>query len=419
MVSEPILYRERLVERSLDELFSQLAALIVVGPRAVGKTTTLGRRAATIVRLDRPQQAAVFDADPDVALAGLPEPVLVDEWQMVPSVLGALKRAVDADPRPGRFLVTGSVRAERERQAWPGTGRLVRVEMHPMTVREQQGRIEGPTVFDRLIEGADLSVPATSPDLRGYVELALRSGFPDPALRLDPQARRAWLEGYIDDLLTHDLEQLESSATRRRDTQRLRRYFVAFALNSAGVADHRTIYDAAEVSRVTATVYEDLLERLLLVQLIPAWTSNRLKRLVLRPKRYLVDAALLAAALGLDEDGVMRDGDVLGRLLETFVLSQLRAELQLSAARPRLYHLRTAQGRHEIDLVAEIGGQRLIALEVKATAAPNARRDAKHLAWLRDELGDRFVRGIVFHTGPRVFVLDDRIVAAPISALWA
>lgn len=419
MVSDPdVGYRRRLVEQLLDELVSQLAAIIVVGPRAVGKTTTLSRRVTTAVCLDRPAEAAVFEADPDAALSGLPEPVLVDEWQVVPDVLGAVRRSVDADPRPGRFFVTGSVRGEVEREAWPGTGRLVRVAMHPMTVREQHGRIDGPALFDRIVEGVELGVPAATPDLRGYLELALRSGFPDPALRLDPQARRTWLESYVDDLLTHDVAQLESQATRRRDTRRLRRYFEALALNSAGVVDHRTIYDAAGVTRVTAVAYEELLSRLLLVEAIPAWTSNRLKRLVLRPKRYVVDAALMATALGVDEDRAMRDGNLLGRVLETFVVSQLRAELQLSATRPRLYHLRTAEGRHEIDLVAEIGGRGLIAIEIKATAAPRARRDASHLVWLRDELGDRFVRGIVLHTGPRVFDLSDRIVAAPISVLW-
>lgn len=410
-------YRARLVDGLLDELLVQLPAISVIGPRAAGKSTTIGRRAATVIRLDVAAQAIAFEADPDAALRGLQEPVLLDEWQAVPGVLGAVRRAVEADPRPARFFVTGSVHAELEHQVWPATGRIVRLSMYPMTVREQIGATSGATFLDKLAAGDELRVPGDTPDLRGYVELALRSGYPTPALDLDGRPRRAWLDSYLQDLLTHDVAQLEEQVTRRRDPQRLRRYFEAYALNSAGIADHKTIFDAAGINQVTALAYEHLLTDLLIVEQMPAWTSNRLKRLAQKPKRYLVDPALIAVALRIDEEGVLRDGDVLGRVLDTFVVAQLRPELPLSAASPRLHHLRTREGRHEIDLVAELPGQRLLGIEIKATAAPTL-ADAKHLLWLCDEIGDRFAGGVVLHTGPHLYTLTDGIVAAPISVLW-
>lgn len=411
-------YRPRLVDALLDELLAELPALMVVGPRAAGKTTTISRRAATVIRLDREAEAAAFAADPDAALRGLAEPVLLDEWQSVPGVLGAVRRAVDADARPGRFVLTGSVRAELETAVWPGTGRLVRLQLYPMTLREQLGRLGGPTFFDRVAAGEELHLTGDVPDLRGYVDLAVASGFPQAALRLTGRGRRAWLESYVDDLLTHDVEQFEEPVTKRRDAQRLRRYFEAYALSSAGVADHKTVYDAAQVNKATGMAYEQLLTDLFVVEQTPAWASNRLKRLVRQPKRYVIEPALVAAALRLDANGIVLDGELLGRMLDTFVAAQLRPERALSSTGPRLYHLRTEQGRHELDLVAELGGQKLIGIEVKATAAPSARDDAKHLVWLREELGDRFVAGIIFHTGPRTFELSERIVAAPISVLW-
>lgn len=343
--------------------------------------------------------------------------MLLDEWQAVPEVLGAVKRAIDAEPRPGRFLLTGSVRATLEGNLWPATGRVVGLAMFPMSIREQLGRIAGRTFLDRLAEGEEPAPPDDPPDLRGYVELALRSGFPEAALRLTGPARQAWLESYLADLLTHDIAQLEESRTRRRDPRRLRRYLEAYALSSAGTADRRTLYEAAGVNRATADTYEDLLEGLLVAERVPAWTSNRLKRLVKQPKRYLIDAALVAAALGVDEAGTMRDGNLLGRVLETFVVAQLRAELATSSTGPRLFHLRTAGGRHEVDLVAELAGGRLIAIEVKAGAAVR-REDARHLAWLRDEVGERFLAGVVLHTGSRAYGLGERILAAPICCLW-
>src|SRR5438034_5945209 len=105
-------YRPRLVDPLLDDLVEELPALLVVGPRAAGKTTTIARRARTVIALNAEAQAAAFVADPDAALRGLEEPVLLDEWQEVPTVFGAVRRAVDADPRPNRFFLTGSVRAE-------------------------------------------------------------------------------------------------------------------------------------------------------------------------------------------------------------------------------------------------------------------------------------------------------------------
>jgi predicted AAA+ superfamily ATPase len=410
-------YRTRLLDPLLDELLAQLPAVLVVGPRTAGKTTTLMRRANTTVRLDRKPSAVAFEADPDAALRGLEEPVLLDEWQHVPGVLGAIRRAVEADPRPGRFFVTGSVRAELEHQVWPATGRLVRVAMYPMTVAEQLGSVRRP-FFDRIADGQELSAPAECPDLRGYVELALRSGFPDAALRLSGVARTAWLESYVGDLLSHDIEQVEQTSTRRRDPQRLRRFLEAYALNSAGVADQKTLSEAAQVSRVTATAYEELLAALLIAERIPAWSSNRLKRLVRRPKRYLIDPALIATALSFDEQAVMADGDVLGRVLDTFVAAQLRPELAVCRSRPRLYHLRTEEGRHEIDLLAELDGRQVVAVEVKASAAPSA-YDARHIAWLAQRIGDRFLAGVVLHTGEHVYRLDARIVAAPIAVLWS
>lgn len=408
-------YIPRLADERLDRLFAELPALMVTGPRASGKTTTARRHAAAVVRLDRPAEATAFASDPDAALRAQPEPVLLDEWQAVPGVLGAVKRAVDDDPRPGRFLLTGSVRGDVDAETWPGTGRVVRLTLYGLTVRETLGRPAGPTFLEKLTT-ADLDafeLPAEVPDLAGYVELALRGGYPEPVLRLSGEARRAWLHGYLEQLLTRDAAALDGP----RDPARLRRYFHALALDTAGLAEHKTLYDAAGINRKTALAYDQLLTNLFVLDAVPAWTTNRLTRLVRASKRYLIDPSLAAAALGLDLLGVMRDGDVLGRLLDTFVAAQLRPELDLAPAAPSLHHLRDEGRRHEIDLVAEVAAGDVIALEIKATAAPTP-ADARHLEWLRDRLGDRFRAGAVLHTGPRPFRLGDRIFALPICSLW-
>src|SRR5579864_1414194 len=145
-------YVDRLADQVLPRMMAALPAVLVVGVRSTGKTTTARRYAKSVVRLDRPAEAAAFVADPDAALRSQPEPVLLDEWQSVPGVLGAVKRSVDDDPRPGRFLLTGSLRADLDAETWPGTGRVVRIPMYGLTKRELDGYNAGPAFIDRLAE---------------------------------------------------------------------------------------------------------------------------------------------------------------------------------------------------------------------------------------------------------------------------
>lgn len=412
-LGRPPAYLPRLLDPRLAELFGQLPAVLLVGPRATGKTTTAAQHARTVVRLDREAEAASFRADPDAALRAQPEPVLLDEWQSVGAVLGAVKRAVDADPRPGRFLLTGSVRADLEGQTWPGTGRLVRLRMYGITVRET---VQSATALfiDRLTR-ADIdlfAVPMAAPDLPAYIDLALRSGFPEPLLRLSGLARQAWLDGYLEQVLTRDAPEIGAV----RDPARLRRYVEALALSTAGTPADTTLFSAAGVDHRTAANYERLLTNLFILDSLPAWQSRRLARLIKSAKRYLVDPALVSSALRLDAAAILRDGDLLGRMLDSFVMAQLRPEVEVSDLRPRVYHLREKNGRREIDIIGEVGAG-VVGIEVKATAGPRA-ADAEHLVFLRERLGAKFLAGAVLHTGVRPFVLSDRIFALPVCTLW-
>lgn len=389
--------------------------MLVVGPRASGKTTTARRHARTVVRLDRPAEAAVVASDPDAALAGFDEPVLIDEWQVVPEVLGAVKRAVDDDPHPGRFLLTGSVRAELSSSGWPATGRVIRLPLWGLCQREIVGRVEDDSPLDVLFDGRaeTLAPPAEELNLRGYVDLALRGGFPEVALQQREPLRRRWLGSYIDQVVQRDA----ALAGESRDPQRLRRYLRALAANSGGVVEHKTLYDAAGINRLTAVAYDGLLEALFVTEQVPAWTTNRLARVTRTAKRYLVEPALLGPLAGMDARSVLRDADQLGRLIDTFVVSQLRAELSVAGLDITIHHLRQQHGRREIDVVLEAADGRVVALEIKATAAPTAEM-ARHLIWLRDELGDDLVAGVLLHTGPRPFRIEDRIHALPVGSLW-
>jgi len=412
-----ILRVARYVQRSADQVLSEMvadhAAVMIVGPRATGKTTTTRRLAASAVALANDRERSAFAADIEAALTSRPEPILVDEWQEVPASLGHIKTLVDAEPRPGRFLITGSVRGDVDARTWPGTGRVIRLETYGLTEREIEERTAEPSWLDGVLHGA-VARPSSELRLVDYVERALRSGFPEPALALDETARTRWLTSYVDQLVTRDAERVDGG----RDPARLRRFLASYALNSAGTADDTTVFAAAGIAKNTARAYQRLLENLLVVDEVPAWTSNRLKRMTLAPKRYLVDPGLFVGALGIDRNEVLSDGDLLGRVVETFVVAQLRAELALRTLRPRLHHLRTAEGRHEVDIIIEVGARRLVAIEVKATSTPDS-GDATHHRWLTRELGDSVIAAVLLHRGPVSFEMDGGVIASPIAALWA
>jgi len=408
-----------MVDGYLAELCSEFPAVMVTGPRASGKTTTAAQRVGQIVRLDQPGIAAAYRADPDAALRRATRPILLDEWQEVPEVLAAVKRSVDNDSTPGQFILTGSVRAELTNETWAGTGRIVRMSMYPVVERERRAvsDLARPSFLDRLAtSGADdLIVPATAPTINDYVALTLRGGFPDVAYgeRTD-RARSIWLASYVDDLVTRDAATLDTP----KDPVKLRRYLNVLALNNAGLPSDTSLYRAADVNAKTAAGYDQLLRNLYILDIVPAWTSNRLKRLVKQGKRYIVDSGLAAAAAGLDAATILSDPDLVGRCFDAFAASQLRPEIAVAHPRPVLHHLRLEAGRREVDLVAEVGAARIVALEFKAGWAPD-QTDARHLFWLRDQLGRDFAAGAVIHTGPGIYELGDRIYAVPLCAVWS
>ena len=406
-------YRTRLLDRILPKLLALHPALMIVGPRGVGKTTTAARHAATVVRLDDPRQAAAFRVDSDAALDGLPEPVLLDEWQVVPGLLGAVKRAVDTAPRRGRFLLAGSVTAEVDPATWPGVGRVIRIPMHPLTLAERLGRGTAP-LLERVAADEPLPAAPEAPDLRELVGIAVAGGFPEPLFGAGSAGAARWYRSYADHIAIRGAP----GAVRRFDAGRLRAFLDACALGSMRGISAETLRETAGVNRRTGVEYWRYLERLGVVWEIPAWASNRLKRLVRRSKRSVADAGLWASLLGAGPETVMEDGDLLGPALEILVASQLRAETESPDGRYVLHHLREVQGRREVDFVAEGPRGRVVGIEVKATAAPEP-RDARHLAWLRDELGDRFAAGVVLHAGQASYPLGEQIRAAPISTLWA
>jgi hypothetical protein len=418
-------YRSRVVDGELSLLLGELAALSLEGAKAVGKTQTAIRRAATIHRLDDAAQLAVVGADPSRLTQGS-RPVLIDEWQRLPESWDVVRRAVDDDQTPGQYLLTGS--ATPTQPTHSGAGRIVTLRMRPMTLMERG--VSNPSVsLANLLSGRRAPVGGeTDVSLETYAHEIVASGF--PGLRgLTGRALRAQLDGYITRIVERDFEEL---GHRIRNPAALRRWMTAYAAASSTTASYETIRDAAtggeadKPAKTTTQPYRDTLERLWIIDGVPAWqpVRNPIARLTATPKHQLADPALAARLLGADVDALLearamgppipRDGALLGHLFESLVTLDIRVFAQ--AAEATVKHLRTRTAQHEVDLIVERGDHRIVAIEVKLGQRVDD-GDVKHLRWLADQIGDDLLDAVVVTSGRSAYRRPDGIAVVPAALL--
>ena len=421
-------YRPRLVDTELDALLEGLPAVSLEGPKAVGKTETALRRARTVHRLDDPGQLEIVRGAPERLTTGDP-PILVDEWQRLPASWDLVRRAVDRDPRPAGFLLTGSA-APSDAPTHSGAGRIVTVRMRPMALAERA--IATPTVrLAALLRGDRPALGGiTHLTLTDYAEEITRSGF--PALRsYTGRLLRAQLDGYVDRIVEREFVELGKPV---RNPGALRRWLAAYAAASSTTASYEAIRDAASAgesdkpAKTTTRPYRAVLEQLWIIEPLPAWapTRNRLRRLASAPVHQLADPALAARLLGVDTgalvDGapagppVPREGTLLGALFESLVTLSVRTYAQTNEA--RVGHLRTRGGEHEVDLIVERRDGRVVALEVKLSATVDD-ADTRHLRWLAERLGPDLLDAAVITTGREAYRRADGIGVIPAGLLTA
>ncbi len=410
-------YRRRIIDDELDEILPQLAAISLEGPRGVGKTASAERRCRTTRYLDDPAQYALAEADPSIVLGGTP-PVLIDEWQRVPAVWDAIRRSVDQGAAPGSFLLTGSATPERA-PTHTGAGRIVNVRMRPMTLPERG--VATPSVsLTGLLSGTESSVSgSTGVSLADYASEIVLTGF--PAIRsLSGRAHRMQLDGYLQRIIDVDFQE-QGAPTRRPEL--LQRWMEAYAAATATNASYETIRDAATAgdgnkpAKTTTIPYREVLQRLWIIDPVPAWIPSRnyLNRLSQSPKHHLADPGLAARALGLDMDALLGNEVVMfGNLFESLVTLSVRVFAQ--NAESRVGHLRLHGGRREVDLIVERPDRKALAIEVKLSATVRD-SDVENLKWLREQLGPEMVDCLVIHTGPDAYRRKDGIAVVPAALL--
>ncbi len=409
---------ERFAEPRILEALQDTRVVVIQGARQVGKTTLLheivaksGGRALT---LDDEVARATAQADPVAFVTQNAGALLaIDEVQRVPELVLALKLVVDRDPRPGRFLLTGSANLLR----LPATedslaGRAESIELLGFSQGEVVGRQED--FIDRLLSGDRFLGHTSALNRNDYLERAVAGSYPE-ALARTGRRRSQWLDNYLSRTVERDAPDVSP-------LQRLGELPLILRVLAARNSDELNVADIARDTGIPARTlapHVELLETLYLIQRIPAWSTNLTKRVVSRPKAALLDTGLAARLLGVSASGAsptMRP-EVAGHLLEGFVAGELRRQLGWADEIVRISHYRDHAG-DEVDFILEADDGRIAGIEVKATSSVG-RNDARWLAKLRDRLGSRFAAGVVLHTGTTSGPLGEKLAAVPLDALWS
>lgn len=409
------LYPRHAYER-ISAALTDTRVVVLNGARQTGKST-LARMAgaehphAEIRYLDEAPVRAAAASDPG-GFVRHPGLLIIDEVQRVPDLMLAIKHAVDTDPRPGRFLLTGSARL-LAMQAIPDLlpGRSETVELSPLS----QGELErsADTFVDSVFEhGPDLSAPPSDLRKSDYVARALRGGYPEAVRRTDLGRRARFFESYITDLINRDVRQV-SEIERPAD---LRRLLNVVAARMAALAVPAVIASDLQLPPSTLKRYLDLLELLFVVRRIPAWSTNLTTRAIATPKLIMIDSGLAGHLAGVTLRRAQHPTTPVGPLLENFVLGELLCQLGWAEEPVRLHHYRD-RDQYEVDAILERASGEVVAVEVKASETVKA-DDFRGIRRLARRIGDRLLAGIVLYAGGQALPFGDRLRAWPISTLW-
>ncbi len=404
----------RTIQSHLLDALSDTPVVLLNGARQTGKSTLVQaiNTGATYITLDDPGALAAVTQDPAGFIAAQNGHIILDEIQRAPGIFPLIKQAVDRHRSPGQFLLTGSANVLLLPDLADSlAGRMEVLPLWPLSQSELERTPGG--FIDRLFD-TDINWPVVpeSDTPNTLYQRAFTGGFPEMTQRRRPQRQRAWLENYLTTILYRDV----------RDLAQIERLTELPNLLRVLAARSGTLLNLAELSRsvgltqTTLKRYMTLLETLFLVARIPAWHSNRGKRLQKSPKIILCDTGLLAWLLDMDAMFDPKSGGLPGPLTETFVLTELKKLISWSETQPRLMHYRTSTG-FEVDAVLENRRGQIVGMEIKSTATLNTGH-LKGLKHLKEAAGPDFLRGVVLYGGNEVVRFAPDLTAVPISMLW-
>lgn len=403
----------RYIQPRLAEALSDTPVVLLSGPRQAGKTTLVrqfageGRR---FVTLDDEVVLLAARQDPVGLIRGL-DCAVIDEVQRAPALLLAIKKSVDEDRRPGRFLLTGSANLMTLPMVADSlAGRMETLVMLPLAECEMQSGTG--KWLDAVFDG---HIPKTNRPEVGdaLADKVLRGGYPEAVSRTIPRRRTAWAKQYLDALIQRDVREI--SGIEKLD--RLPRLLKALAQMAGQLCNFAQLGGQVGLDSKTANKYLAVFEQMFLLRRVEPWSINRLNRIVKTPKIQFIDSGLLSTLVDLTETSVSKDRPLFGRVLESFVYSELLKQTTWAERDYALYTYRD-KDQVEVDFVIENSAAQVVGVEVKAAASVSA-GDLAGLKKLAALAGDKFVAGIVLYDGKDTLPMGSNLWAVPISTLWA
>lgn len=409
---------DRCMEPLIDEGIDDARIVFVAGARQVGKTTLIrkitrpaGARPMRELSLDEKATRDAANSDPAGLVAGLRGPAFIDEIHRAPDLLLELKKAVDDNTVPGRFVITGSANVLASKKILDALpGRIDRFMLWPLA----QTEIEGGRVnfVDALFAGEPPQVAGASGGLSTYADRIVAGGFPEARGRTPGRSRSRWFDGYVAGALERDLKEL-ADVRRADDAEHLLRLL---ASQSANLFKADPIGSKLGMDHKTVKSYVGLLHQMHLVHQLPGWRPGLGARESTTPKVYVSDVGLLCHLLGADTRRLLADDQVKGKGCETFVVNEVLKQASWADVETRAYHYQRRD--EDVDLVLEDRAGAIACVEVKASATLTA-KDWRWLAKVRDARGGSFRAGVVVASVAQTTPLGDRLWAVPYSGLWA
>ena len=407
----PSLY-PRLIEARIAESLMDTPAVLLAGPRQAGKTTLVRQMAEQGLRyLTLDDELTLLSAREDpVGMIRSLDRAVIDEIQRAPQLLLAIKKSIDEDRRPGRFLLTGSANL----MALPTVadslaGRMETLLLLPLSQSEMHGSATNwiDAAFAGQLLKADTHLLGEA-----LVETVLRGGYPEAISRTTTRRRTAWARQYIDAIIQRDIRDVANI----EKLDQLPRFLRGLAQVAGQMCNYTQLGGQVGLDGKTAARYIGVFEQMYLLKRIDVWARNRLNRVVKTPKLQFIDAGLLATLMDLSSEEVQQDRSRFGNVLETFVFGELLKHTTTAEGDYHLMYYRDAD-KVEVDVVIENAAGQLVGVEVKAAATVKD-SDLRGLRKLARIAGDQFKMGVLLYDGTETMPLGDGIWAVPLSSLW-
>ena len=412
-------YLPRVADTLLENRLRSAGAVLVEGPKACGKTFTAERRARSHLFLDTDSRArTALTVDPALALEGDP-PQLIDEWQLeATTVWNHVRSQVDRRGLTGQFILTGSAVPRDDVSRHTGAGRFARIRMRPMSLLES-GESTGAISLASLLAGERPDSPASALSVTDLIDLTVRGGWPlnlSMAIADAAQSNRDYLQSIVE----VDIARVDTAG---RDPRRALILMRALARNVA--LDHKVArlvhsIDEPDIQLARSTAYDYLaaFERLMILEVQPAWSTHLRSRATLRTaaRTHFVDPSLAVAALAASPASLVSDLNAFGFLFESLAVRDTR--IYADALGGSVMHYRDSDNL-EVDIIVS-ADDRWGAFEVKLGEAGIDEAARKLLAFAKkidsSKVGEPAVLGVITGTGFG-YTRSDGVMVIPIGAL--